>query len=89
MRPLTEADVRWLEGRIGVHRWTVEDCGRMVADLRASREHCALACLDLIDETEREHMIYTIPGYDLGSGLAKIACAEAIRKGQPCHAGEK
>jgi hypothetical protein len=48
-----------------------------------AREGCALLCLDLIDDTEREHMIYTIPGYDLGSGLAKIACAEAIRKAKP------
>jgi hypothetical protein len=38
MRPLTEADVAWLESRIGRKRWTPEDCGRIIADLRAARE---------------------------------------------------
>jgi len=46
-------------------------------------ERAAIICLDLIDDTEREHLLYTIPGSDLGSGLAKIACAEAIRKAKP------
>jgi hypothetical protein len=49
----------------------------------AMRESCALICLDLITDTEREHMAYTVPGFDLGSGLAKITCAEMIRKGKP------
>lgn len=49
----------------------------------AMRESCALLCLGLIDDTEREHMARTIPGFDLGSGLAKVVCAETIRKGKP------
>jgi hypothetical protein len=37
MHPLTEADLAWLEGRVGTHRWSPEDCRRMLADLRAAR----------------------------------------------------
>jgi hypothetical protein len=36
LKPLTESDLAWLENRIGAHRWTPEDCRRMLADLRAA-----------------------------------------------------
>ena len=38
LKPLTEAELVWLESRIGKKRWTPEDCRRMLADLRAARE---------------------------------------------------
>jgi hypothetical protein len=38
MRPLTEADVAWLESRVGKYRWSDEDRRRILADLRAARE---------------------------------------------------
>jgi hypothetical protein len=38
MHPLTEADLAWLENRVGTHRWAPEDCRRMLADLRIARE---------------------------------------------------
>jgi hypothetical protein len=38
LKALTEADLAWLEGRIETHRWTPEDCRRMLADLRIARE---------------------------------------------------
>jgi hypothetical protein len=42
MKPLTEADLAWLENRIGAHRWTPEDMGRILADLREAREALAV-----------------------------------------------
>jgi hypothetical protein len=38
VKPLTEADLAWLENRVGTHRWSPEDCRRMLADLRIARE---------------------------------------------------
>ena len=41
MKPLTETDLQWLENRVGKKRWTPEDCGRILADLRAERDGTA------------------------------------------------
>ena len=38
MKALTETDLQWLESRISKYRWTPEDCGRILADLRIARE---------------------------------------------------
>jgi len=38
LNPLTEAELVWLESRIGKKRWTPEDCRRILADLRIARE---------------------------------------------------
>jgi hypothetical protein len=37
MKPLSEADLRWLESRIGKHKWADEDRRRLLADLREAR----------------------------------------------------
>jgi hypothetical protein len=41
LKPLTEADLAWLEGRIETYRWAPEDCRRMLAELRAERDGTA------------------------------------------------
>ena len=41
MKALTETDLQWLESRISKYRWTPEDCGRILADLRAERDGTA------------------------------------------------
>jgi hypothetical protein len=37
MKPLSENDLRWLEGRIETHGITQEDRRRLLSDLRATR----------------------------------------------------
>lgn len=63
MKPLTEADVSWLESRIPTYRWTDEDRRRIIADLRAARECLGVALMhngdwSLAEEDAMRAIIY-------------------------------